>query len=142
VSFKLRTSDDLLVGRQAGDVPFGMDTSFLDEDQQSKPHFMRPKGHPFGRFQNSISFFRGFPPYSVFASFCLALRTCGFDHGDPDARLVLATLLFLYRAVQIKCEAFPYPYHPASTFGSAKERFFTIYRDGQAKICHMMRREL
>jgi hypothetical protein len=126
------------------DVPFGIDQTLLSD---GGPHYLRTAHHPLGRYESDIAVFRGFPPYVVYASFMMAVRCrdiylADIDRRDLRERLVLATLLFLYRAVQDKCRERPYPYVTDTSFPSVKQKYASIYRDGQAKVWHSFRREL
>lgn len=148
VAIKIGLPSDALSSITKEDVPFRTDTDFLnDDDPASKSYYLRTPGHIFGRYESLIPFFRGFPPYVVFASYMMALRARNIDvHGisqdKVSGRLVLGTLLFLHRAMQVKCAKLPYPYTEVTSFPNAKQKYAYIYRDGQAKVCHAMRREL
>ncbi|KAF2707018.1 SET domain-containing protein [Pleomassaria siparia CBS 279.74] len=128
-------------------IPFGMPASSLHGDQTKEQHFLRTRGHPLGRYENTIPCFQGFPSYLVHTSFLVALYTRQLKLSDvkfpnPGARLFLATLKTLYQAVQNRCERLPLPLAPSPALASDKQKYATIYRNGQANIIHTMRREL
>ncbi|KAF2659970.1 SET domain-containing protein [Lophiostoma macrostomum CBS 122681] len=127
-------------------IHFEMDVSYIKGPQSRPPHYIRTTGHPFGRYANSIPCFRGFPPYHVLANYLIALRARGIalddvPPGPTTGRLVLATLLGLYRAVQVKCSQLA-TRSSDQQLGNAKQSHAYIYRTGQAALCHAIRKEL
>jgi hypothetical protein len=128
------------------EIPFGMDVAYIKGARSRPPYYVRTRGHPFGRYTNSIPCFRGFPPYHVLANYLIALRARDKTVNDlpsapPSGRLVLATLLGLYRAMQVKCAQLATP-SANLPMENAKQSHAYIYRSGQAALCSTMRREL
>jgi hypothetical protein len=126
-------------------IPFGMNTDFLTSDPNTQQHFLRAKGHPFGRYANTITFFRGIPPYIVHFFFIqtvlsLELASQCQDFVRPGARITLHVLTLLHQAIQQRSLTLPLstPLQPRN----AKQKYAKIYRDGQAKIIHAIRLEL
>ncbi|KAH7092983.1 hypothetical protein FB567DRAFT_514396 [Paraphoma chrysanthemicola] len=126
-------------------VPFGMNTDFLTADADNESHSLRAPGHPFGRYQNRIPFFRGIPPYIVHFFFIQTLLSLDIDIQDlnaerPGGRITLQVLIFLHQAISQRCQTLPLnlPHQPANI----KQTFAKIYRDGQAKIIHSIRIDL
>jgi hypothetical protein len=147
VSLKLAAQGQHLLGSNEKYIPFGMDTSFLHDNAATDVSYLRTPGHILGRYKNDIPFFRGFPPHIVFTAYVQALQIRNLEVEEAyqfgeSGRLALGTLLLLYGAIQIKCVRLPLPYRAVSDSLNAKQRFASIYRDGQAKIWHTMRREL
>ncbi|KAI8935130.1 hypothetical protein NX059_007724 [Plenodomus lindquistii] len=129
----------------AKSVPFGMSPAFLEKDPNTEQHFLRIRGHPFGRYENHVPFFRGIPPYIVHFFFIQTVMTCGLDISDmnierPDSRVVVQVLVLLHQAIEQRSRSLP-PHinlEPKNT----KQSFAKLYRDGQAKIIHSIREEL
>jgi hypothetical protein len=126
-------------------VPFGMSTDFLSKDPNTEQHFLRAKGHPFGRYDNCIPFFRGMPPYIVQFFFTQTVLSLELDIQDinvqkPGSRITLQVLTFLHQAMDQRSQALPLsiPQQPQND----KQKYAKIYRDGQAKIIHSVRLEL
>jgi hypothetical protein len=129
----------------AENVPFGMSTDFLATDPNKEQHFLRAKGHPFGRYHNHIPFFRGIPPYIVHFFFIQSVITLEFDVSNinvagPGSRITLQVLVFLHQALTQRCSTLPVgiPQEPKND----KQKYAKQYRDGQAKIIHAVRQEL
>ncbi|OAG12257.1 SET domain-containing protein [Paraphaeosphaeria sporulosa] len=128
-------------------VPFGMDTSFLAVDPNEEPEYLRPKGHPFGRYENRLPFFRAIPPRIVHMFFIQALMNLQIPPGNIQAdsvpsRVVLETLLLTYEAIDNRSQTLPLAPKRQASFSNDKQKYATIYRDGQAKILHSIRAEL
>lgn len=130
---------------QPESVPFGMDTSFLHTDPNKEQHFLRAKGHPFGRYQNHIPFFRGIPPYIVHFFFIqtilsLEINLEDIDVQTPGERITLQILTLLHQALTQRSSTLP----PilSITPKNTKQSFAKSYRDGQATIIHAVRAEL
>jgi hypothetical protein len=130
---------------EPGNVPFGMSTDFLSKDQDTEQHFLRAQGHPFGRYDNCIPFFRGIPPYIVHFFFIQTLLSLELDVNDigvhkPGSRITLQVLILLHQAIDQRSHALPLsiPHQPQND----KQKYAKIYRDGQAKIIHSIRLEL
>jgi hypothetical protein len=126
-------------------VPFGMDTDFLASDPNTQQHFLRAKGHPFGRYTNNITFFRGIPPYIVHFFFIqtmlsLELASQCQDFARPGSRITLHVLTLLHQAIQQRSQALPLT--TSLDPRNAKQKYAKMYRDGQAKIIHAVRLEL
>ncbi|KAH6633360.1 hypothetical protein C7974DRAFT_392629 [Boeremia exigua] len=126
-------------------VPFGMDTSFLKTDPNKEQHFLRAKGHPFGRYQNSISFFRGVPPFIVHFFFIQTILSHDISldsiNGErPDEKVTVQILALLHQALTQRSSTLPLTFAAEPT--NVKQQFAKIYRDGQAKIVHAVRTEL
>lgn len=126
-------------------VPFGMDKAFLETDPNKEQHFLRAKGHPFGRYKNHVPFFRGVPPYIVHFFFiqtllALELTPDQIDIDRPGERITLHVLVLLHQALTHRCSTLPLelPLEPRNE----KQRYAKIYRDGQARIIHSVRLEL
>ncbi|KAF2036712.1 SET domain-containing protein [Setomelanomma holmii] len=126
-------------------IPFGMSTDFLNGDPDHEQHFLRAPGHPFGRYDSCIPFFRGIPPYIVHFFFIQSLLTLDIDIRQlkiarPGARVTLQVLILLHQAISQRCSNLPLtlPRQPTNV----KQTFAKIYRDGQAKIIHSIRIEL
>lgn len=130
---------------QPGSVPFGMDTSFLQTDPNKEQHFLRAKGHPFGRYENRIPFFCGIPPYIVHFFFIQTVLSLELNLSDinierPSERIILQVLALLHQALTQRSSTLPLtlPLEPQNV----KQRFAKAYRDGQAAIIHSVRTEL
>ncbi|KAF1845379.1 SET domain-containing protein [Cucurbitaria berberidis CBS 394.84] len=126
-------------------VPFSMSPAFLDTDPNKEQHFLRAKGHPFGRYENCIPYFRGIPPYIVHFFFIQTLLALDADVravnvGRPDARITLQVLVLLHQAIEQRCHSLPLSND--SEPSNYKQKYAKIYRDGQAKIIHSVRSEL
>lgn len=126
-------------------VPFGMPSSFLEADPNKEQHFLRAKGHPFGRYQNKIPIFRGIPPYVVHFFFIQTIMKLGLDIGSLDAelpgpRVILQVLALLHHALEQRCLSLPL--HNDDPPRNDKQKYAKMYRDGQAKIIHAVREEL
>ncbi|KAF2449464.1 SET domain-containing protein [Karstenula rhodostoma CBS 690.94] len=132
---------------EPANIPFGMDTSFLTADPTEEPEYLRPKGHPFGRYQNRLPFFRAIPPRIVHMFFIQALMNLNMhpEHIQADSvpsRIVLETLLLTYEAIDNRSQSLPLSPQRQAPFSNDKQKYATIYRDGQAKILHSIRAEL
>jgi hypothetical protein len=130
---------------RAESVPFGMSTDFLATDPNKEQHFLRAKGHPFGRYDNHIPFFRGIPPYIVHFFFIQSVITLEYDVSTinvarPEPRTTLQVLVLLHQALRQRCSTLPIeiPQEPKNE----KQQYAKHYRDGQAKIIHAVRQEL
>lgn len=126
-------------------VPFGMDTSFLQTDPNKEQHFLRAKGHPFGRYDNHVPFFRGLPPYIVHFFYIQTVLSCDINPDDidterPGERITLHVLTLLHQALTQRSSTLPLAF--AAEPNNVKQRFAKTYRDGQAKIIHAVRSEL
>src|SRR5690242_9168492 len=126
-------------------VPFGMDTSFLQTDPNKGQHFLRAKGHPFGRYDNHVPFFRGLPPYIVHFFYIQTVLSCDINPDDidterPGERITLHVLTLLHQALTQRSSTLPLAF--AAEPNNVKQRFAKTYRDGQAKIIHAVRSEL
>lgn len=44
-------------------VAFGMNTDFLAGNPAQEQHYLRPIGHPFGRYKNNVAYLRSVPPW-------------------------------------------------------------------------------
>jgi hypothetical protein len=132
---------------ETGNVPFGMATSFLDDNSNDEQHYLRTQGHPFGRYENSVPFFRGIPPFIVHLHFIMAAQNANtklsdIDKASPPARIIFDVLLKLYEAIEMKSRPLPLASGSRTTFPNDKQKYASIYRDGQAKIIHTIREEL
>ena len=130
---------------KAGRVPFGMPSEFLKTDPKVEQHFLRPKGHRFGRYENHIAFLRGIPPSIVHLFFVQTLLSLDLDIQDvdiehPDIRIVLHILVLLHQAIEQRCHSLPLSTQQEPT--NQQQRYAKIYRDGQARIIHSIKREL
>lgn len=126
-------------------VPFGMSPTFLNTDSNQEQHFLRARGHPFGRYENQIPYFSGIPPYIVHFFFIQSLLARDADVRDvdvqrPGVRTTLRVLVLLYQAIQQRCHSLPLS--DAREPNNEKQKYAKIYRDGQAKIIHSIRCEL
>ena len=126
-------------------VPFGMSSAFLDTDPNKEQHFLRAKGHPFGRYENCIPCFRGIPPYIVHFFFVQTLLARDTDVRDinvqrPGARITLQVLVLLHQAIEQRCHSLPL--FNKLVPSNDKQKYAKIYRDGQAKIIHSVRSEV
>ncbi|KAH8730875.1 hypothetical protein GQ44DRAFT_606257 [Phaeosphaeriaceae sp. PMI808] len=126
-------------------VPFCMSTDFLNKDPNTEQHFLRAKGHPFGRYDNCIPFFSGIPPYIVHFFFAQTLLSLDLDIEDiniqrPGLKITVQVLTLLHQALTQRCSSLPLTidHHPTNK----KQEYAKIYRDGQAKIIHSIRLEL
>ncbi|KAJ4371493.1 hypothetical protein N0V83_004711 [Neocucurbitaria cava] len=126
-------------------VPFGMSSTFLDTDPNTEQHFLRAKGHPFGRYENWVPYLRGIPPFIVHFFFIQTLLARDIDVRDvnirkPDIRITLQVLALLHSALSTRCLSLP----PAISLSpkTDKQKYAKIYRDGQAAIIHSVLREL
>lgn len=122
-----------------------MDKTFLSTDPNKEQHFLRAKGHPFGRYENHVPFFRGIPPYIVHFFFIQALLSTdtpldSINFAQPGEIITLHVLLLLHQALTQRSSTLPLTLtlEPAST----AQRFAKSYRDGQARIIHAVRAEL
>lgn len=130
---------------ESSGVSFGMSADFLTKDANAEQHFLRANGHPFGRYQNSVPFFRGIPSYIVHFFFIQTLLSLELDVGDidlqkPGSRITLQVLTFLHQAITQRSQTVPlsFPKEPQNE----KQKYAKIYRDGQAKIIHSICDEL
>ena len=126
-------------------VPFGMPTEFLKTDPKLEQHFLRAKGHRFGRYENHVPFFRGIPPSIVHLFFVQTMLTLGLDVYDvnierPGIIIVLHILVLLHQAIEQRCHNLPLIAQQEPK--NKKQRYAKIYRDEQARIIHSIRREL
>jgi len=126
-------------------VPFGMSTDFLSKDPSTEQHFLRAKGHPFGRYENCVPFFRGIPPYIVHFFFIQTLLSLELEVQDinlerPGVRITLQVLTLLYQAMTQRSQTLPLSISQEPQ--NDKQKYAKIYRDGQAKIIHSIRLEL
>ncbi|KAF1911196.1 hypothetical protein BDU57DRAFT_552410 [Ampelomyces quisqualis] len=126
-------------------VPFGMSADFLTKDPDTEQHFLRAKGHPFGRYENIVPFFRGIPPYIVHFFFIQTLLSLSLDvgsisHQKPGGRITLQVLTLLHQAITQRSQTLPIlsPQQPQNE----KQKYAKMYRDGQARIIHTIRDEL
>lgn len=128
-------------------VPFGMDTSFLTADSNEEPEYLRPKGHPFGRYENNLPFFRAIPPRIVHTLFIQALMNlqihpASLKVNSVPSRVVLEILLLTYEAIDNRSQTLPLATQGQVNFANDKQKYATIYRNGQARILHSIRTEL
>jgi hypothetical protein len=126
-------------------IPFGMNTDFLTGNEDNESHYLRAPGHPFGRYNNHIPFFRGIPPYIVHFFFIqtllsLDLDVCELNVEKPGARVTLQVLVLLHQAISQRCQTLPLDLSKQPT--NSKQTYAKIYRDGQANIIHFIRIEL
>jgi hypothetical protein len=126
-------------------VPFGMLSTFLATDPNKEQHFLRAKGHPFGRYKNNVPFFRGIPPYIVhffFIQTMLALEKdlVGINVERPGGRITLQVLVLLHQALEQRCSNLPLSIQDEPK--NYKQKYAKIYRDEQARIIHTIRQEL
>jgi hypothetical protein len=129
----------------AENVPFGMSMDFLTTDSNKEQHFLRARGHPFGRYDNHIPFFRGIPPYIVHFFFIqvvitLELDVNTVDVAKPGARITLQVLALLHQALTQRSSTLPVQIRQQPK--NEKQKYAKAYRDGQAKIIHAVRQEL
>jgi hypothetical protein len=132
---------------EAKNVPFGMTTSFLDGNPNNDQHYLRTQDHPFGRYENAVPFFRGIPPWIVHLHFIMTLHAHNIEPADAQnwrhsSRITFEILRKLYEAIDKRSHALPLGGTTRSTFSNDKQRYASIYRDGQAKIIHAVREEL
>lgn len=128
-----------------GNVPFGMSNSFLSTDPSNEQHFLRAKGHPFGRYQNRVLVFRGIPPYFVHFFFIQTVMMSDidphlFNFERPGPRVTLQLLVKLHQALEQRCLSLPL--HIGDVPSNDKQKYAKMYRDGQARIIHSVREEL
>ena len=126
-------------------VPFGMKIDFLSKDSNAEQHFLRARGHPFGRYENGVPFLRGIPPYIVHFFFVQTLLSLGLEVQDinvqrPGSKLTLQVLTLLHQALSQRSQTLPLSVSQQPQ--NDKQRYAKIYRDGQAKIIHSVRHEL
>ncbi|KAL5118504.1 hypothetical protein ACEQ8H_003519 [Pleosporales sp. CAS-2024a] len=126
-------------------VPFGMQTDFLNQDPDTQQHFLRAKGHPFGRYHNCIPFFRGIPAYIVHFFFIQTLLSLDLDVAHvkvekPGVGITLHVLVLLHQAITQRSQTLPLSL--AREPLNDKQKYAKIYRDGQANIIHSIRLEL
>ncbi|KAF2690194.1 SET domain-containing protein [Lentithecium fluviatile CBS 122367] len=127
-------------------VPFGMSKAFLASNPNQEQQYLRTRGHPFERYENSVCFLRGIPPWIVHLHFIMVLQNLGIepasvDKAHPPARIVFDILLKLYEALEMKSRLLPILDSPR-TFPNIKQKYAYIYRNGQARIIHAVREEL
>ncbi|KAF1977508.1 SET domain-containing protein [Bimuria novae-zelandiae CBS 107.79] len=132
---------------EPNNIPFEMDTSFLSSDSKEEPEYLRPKGHPFGRYVNRVPFFRGIPPSVMHMFYIRALMNLNVNPASVKVdsippRIVFETLLLAHEAIQKRSESLPLSPEQRHTFPNVKLKYATIYREGQAKIIHGIRAEL
>ncbi|KAL6712139.1 hypothetical protein ACN47E_000016 [Coniothyrium glycines] len=130
---------------ESDNVPFGMSSNFLKTDPNNEQHFLRTKDHPFGRYENNVSIFRGVPPYVVHFFFIQTMMMLerdvqSIDTDRPGVRITLQVLVLLHQALEQRCQSLPL--HNTQVPKNVKQKFAKIYRDGQAKIIHAVREEL
>ncbi|RII05431.1 hypothetical protein CUC08_Gglean010528 [Alternaria sp. MG1] len=126
-------------------VPFGMSKDFLATDPNKEQHFLRAKGHPFGRYENHVPFFRGIPPYIVHFFFIQTIITSELDVSTidvarPGGRITLQVLVLLHQAMEQRCSTLPLQIQQEPQ--NDKQRYAKIYRNSQARIIHSVREEL
>lgn len=126
-------------------VPYGMNADFLKKDQTNEQQFLRAKGHPFGRYENAVPFFRGIPPFIVHSFFVQTLLTLNIDLSSidiqrPGPRMTARVLALLHHAISMRCSTLPLSNE--LTPENDKQRYAQIYRNGQAKLVHSIRQEL
>lgn len=129
----------------AQNVPYGMNPDFLKADQTNEQQFLRPKGHPFGRYENVVPFFRGIPPFIIHSFFVQAMLTLDVDLSSidvrrPGARLTIQVLALLHHAISMRCSTLPLSSN--LTPQNDKQCYAQIYRNGQAKLIYSIRHEL
>ncbi|KAL1594438.1 hypothetical protein SLS60_010198 [Paraconiothyrium brasiliense] len=132
---------------EPNNIPFGMDTSFATADPTEEPEYLRPRGHPFGRYETRLPFFRAIPPRIVHMFFIQALMNLNLNPADIHTnsiqpRVILETLLLTYEAIDKRSQTLPLSPSRPIPFSNDKQKYATIYRDGQAKILHAIRDEL
>jgi hypothetical protein len=124
-------------------VPFGMSIDF-SKDLDNEQHFLRAKGHPFGRYDNLIPFFRGIPPYIVRFFFIQTLfieyDVDTIDVSKPGPRITLQVLTLLHQALEQRSQTLPLSFDRQPQ--NDKQKYAKTYRDGQARIIHSVRLEL
>jgi len=129
-------------------VPFGMPTAFLDSSPTDEPQYLRPRAHPFGSYQNDVPFLRGIPPWIAHMFFIRALMNLRLhpdtvDIARPDGRIILEVLLLLYEAIDQKTQTLVASSHRTQSDSlNQKQKYATIYRDGQVKLIRTIRDEL
>ncbi|KAH7396571.1 hypothetical protein DE146DRAFT_41279 [Phaeosphaeria sp. MPI-PUGE-AT-0046c] len=126
-------------------VPFGMSTDFLTKDPNNEQHFLRAKGHPFGRYHNCTPFFQGIPPYIVHFFFIQTLLSLELNVKDinvqkPGANITLQVLTLLHQAISQRSSSLALVL--ADEPQNDKQTYAKLYRDGQATIIHSVRLEL
>lgn len=126
-------------------LPFGMNSDFLSKDANTYQHFLRTKGHPFGRYENCIPVFRGIPPYIVHFFFIQTMLSLDLDINDvnvqrPGPMITLRVLTLLHQALSQRSQTLsvPIPQQPQNE----KQKYAKICRDGQAKIIQTVCNEL
>ncbi|CAI6320889.1 unnamed protein product [Periconia digitata] len=129
-------------------VPFGLPQSAVDSDQSVEQHFLRPRAHPFGHYENNVPWLRGIPPWIMHSTFVATVMQLGHTPENTDSRkptgmLVLHVLLHLYEAIRVKSLLFPDSAHKSNeTYANVKQQQASIYRNGQAKVIHSILAEL
>ncbi|KAF2642604.1 SET domain-containing protein [Massarina eburnea CBS 473.64] len=128
-------------------VPFGMPQSILEDNASAEEQFLRPRDHIFGRYENNIPWLRGIPPWVVHAAFVAICMQLGHTPSEINAHrpcgiIVLQVLSQLYEAVRMKSLSLANPAEQLLEPANVKQRYATIYRDGQAKIIDHIRTEL
>lgn len=130
---------------EAANIPFGMSTDFLEKDPNTEQHFLRVRGHPFGRYENNVPFLRGIPPYIVQFFFIQTVMTLDLDLSAtdlarPGARITLHVLTLLHQAIEQR--SLTLPLESSQEPKNDKQSYATLYRNGQARVIHSIRREL
>jgi hypothetical protein len=126
-------------------VPFGMPSTFLAPDPNKEQHFLRAQGHPFGRYENNVPFFRGIPPYIVHFFYIQSMLALEKDPATitaahPGGRVTLQVLVLLHAALSQRCSTLPLSIPAVPT--NYKQTYAKFYRDSQARIIHAVRNEL
>lgn len=128
-------------------IPFGMHLPFKYGDPNGEPHYLRTRGHPFRRYDNKVPFLRGIPPWIVHLHFIMVLHSLGIDpitvnKQHPPAAIVFDILLKLYEAIERKSQPLPLLDSIEISFPNVKQKYASIYRNGQAKVIHAIKDEL
>jgi hypothetical protein len=133
---------------ESENVSFGMPKSLLEGNPGEEQHFLRPRGHVFGHYENAIPWLRRIPAWIVHSAFVATCMQLGhtpedIDIRDPAGIIVLQVLLQLYEAVRVKSLLLQTATQTQTTEPqNVMQTYAKIYRDGQAKIIHGIRREL
>ncbi|PVH99017.1 SET domain-containing protein, partial [Periconia macrospinosa] len=129
-------------------VPFGLPESVVHNDQSAEQHFLRVRGHPFGRYDIDVPWLRGIPPWIVHSTFVATVMQLGHTPENTNFRkpagiLVLHVLLQIYGAIKAKSLLLPLnPHNHDTTYSNEKQKYADMYRNGQAKVLHSILTEL
>lgn len=130
-----------------GVLPFDLDPQLCEEPFDNDLLF-RPKGSPLGRYRNRVPCLAACPPQYVLSNYQAALRQRVIraeavqDPSFPGTRITLATIKPFYAFIQRRLAELSQSRSAVSSPQNKKQRFASIYRDGQLKVVRSLHDEL